>query len=231
MRGEMQWRSHGPRLHALPPAKSYSKLTVDHSQYRAFSIKREKVCVVCPYLLFVVMLLYIWKNIILCDDPWNILFITKYPQLVSDTGPGPGIDKVKPLILKVWLTRIRPTTPDAITGTDEMKRNELDGRGEMVECNFWQGKMGGTPRKPARLCFVHHETHMERPRWELGTPEVGGERLTACAVQSTFVYYQIKWFSLCIGTFYEIKGGNGWNVGNFGQKSLSFYWTNLIYTI
>ena len=25
MRGEMQW-SHGPRLHALPPAKSYSKL-------------------------------------------------------------------------------------------------------------------------------------------------------------------------------------------------------------
>ena len=28
MKGEMQWRSHGPRMHALPPAKSYSKLTV-----------------------------------------------------------------------------------------------------------------------------------------------------------------------------------------------------------
>ena len=29
MRGKMQWRSYGPRLHALPPAKSYSKLTVN----------------------------------------------------------------------------------------------------------------------------------------------------------------------------------------------------------
>ena len=28
MRGERQWRSHGPRLHALPSAKSHSKLTV-----------------------------------------------------------------------------------------------------------------------------------------------------------------------------------------------------------
>ena len=31
--------------------------------------------------------------------------------------------------------------------------------------------------------FIHHETHMERPRRELGTPAVGGERLTACATR------------------------------------------------
>ena len=31
--------------------------------------------------------------------------------------------------------------------------------------------------------FVHHETHMEGPRRELGTPVVGGERLTACATR------------------------------------------------
>ena len=31
--------------------------------------------------------------------------------------------------------------------------------------------------------FVHHETHMEGPRRELGTPAVGGERLTACATR------------------------------------------------
>ena len=31
--------------------------------------------------------------------------------------------------------------------------------------------------------FVHHETHMEWPRRELGTPAVGGERLTACATR------------------------------------------------
>ena len=42
-------------------------------------------------------------------------------------------------------------------------------------------------RNPAknlpRPRFVHHETHMEGPRHELGTPEVGGERLTACATR------------------------------------------------
>ena len=31
--------------------------------------------------------------------------------------------------------------------------------------------------------FVHHETHMEGPRCELGTPAVGGERLTARATR------------------------------------------------
>ena len=31
--------------------------------------------------------------------------------------------------------------------------------------------------------FVHHETHMEGPRRELGTPAVGGERLTAFATK------------------------------------------------
>ena len=31
--------------------------------------------------------------------------------------------------------------------------------------------------------FVHHEIHMEWPRRELGTPAVGGERLTACATR------------------------------------------------
>ena len=34
-----------------------------------------------------------------------------------------------------------------------------------------------------RPCFVHHETHMEGPRHELGTPAVGGKRLTACATR------------------------------------------------
>ena len=31
--------------------------------------------------------------------------------------------------------------------------------------------------------FVHLETHMVEPRRELGTPAVGGERLTACATR------------------------------------------------
>ena len=31
--------------------------------------------------------------------------------------------------------------------------------------------------------FVRHETHMEGPRRELGTPAVGRERLTGCATR------------------------------------------------
>ena len=41
--------------------------------------------------------------------------------------------------------------------------------------------VGENGRKPVknlpRPRFVHHETHMEGPRRELGTPAVGGERL------------------------------------------------------
>ena len=51
---------------------------------------------------------------------------------------------------------------------------------EIVELNLWYGKTGDTPPRPR---FVHHETHMEWPRRELGTPAVGGERLTACATR------------------------------------------------
>ena len=35
--------------------------------------------------------------------------------------------------------------------------------------------------------FVHHETHMEGPRRELGTPAVGGERLTASATRPPLI--------------------------------------------
>ena len=47
---------------------------------------------------------------------------------------------------------------------------------------FVLGENGRNPAKNLpRPRFVHHETHMEGPRRELGTPAVGGERLTACA--------------------------------------------------
>ena len=46
------------------------------------------------------------------------------------------------------------------------------------------GENGRNPvKKLPRPRFVHHETHMEGPRLELGTPAVGGERLTACATR------------------------------------------------
>ena len=46
------------------------------------------------------------------------------------------------------------------------------------------GENGRNPVKNLpRPHFVHHETHMEGPRCELGTPAVGGERLTACATR------------------------------------------------
>ena len=49
---------------------------------------------------------------------------------------------------------------------------------------FVIGENGRNPAKNLpRPRFVHYETHMEWPRRELGTPAVGGERLTACATR------------------------------------------------
>ena len=50
--------------------------------------------------------------------------------------------------------------------------------------NFVVGENGRNPEKNLpRPRFVHHETNMEVTRSELGTPAVGGERLTACATR------------------------------------------------
>ena len=49
---------------------------------------------------------------------------------------------------------------------------------------FVVGENGRNPEKNLpRPRFVHHKTHMEGPRCELGTPVVGGEHLTACAMR------------------------------------------------
>ena len=49
---------------------------------------------------------------------------------------------------------------------------------------FVGGENGRNPEKNLpRPRFVHHETHMEGSRRELGTAAVGGERLTACATR------------------------------------------------
>ena len=43
------------------------------------------------------------------------------------------------------------------------------------------GKWEEPREKPNQTRLVHHETHIEGPRRELGTQVVGGERLTARA--------------------------------------------------
>ena len=48
---------------------------------------------------------------------------------------------------------------------------------------YGRGKREKPEKNLLRPRFVHHETHMEGPRRELGTPAVGGERLTACATR------------------------------------------------
>ena len=56
--------------------------------------------------------------------------------------------------------------------------------------------VGENGRKPVknlpRPRFVHHKTHMEGPRSELGTPAVGGERLTACATRPPGKYKRLS---------------------------------------
>ena len=51
---------------------------------------------------------------------------------------------------------------------------------------FVVGENGRNPEKNLpRPHFIHHETHMEWPRRELGTPAVGGERYK-------IIYYEIE---------------------------------------
>ena len=60
---------------------------------------------------------------------------------------------------------------------------------------FVVGENGRNPAKNLpRSSFVHHETHMEGPRREIGTLAVGGERLTACATRppNTVNLFQIS---------------------------------------
>ena len=54
---------------------------------------------------------------------------------------------------------------------------------------FVVGEKGRNPEKKLpRPRFVHHETHMEGPRRELGAPAVGGERLMF-SIAKTNLYY------------------------------------------
>ena len=58
---------------------------------------------------------------------------------------------------------------------------------------FVVGENGRNPVKTyPDLLFVHHETHMEGQRRELGTPAVGGERLNACAKRPSMKLIKTK---------------------------------------
>ena len=76
-----------------------------------------------------------------------------------------------------------------ITGTDEIKwneTNEISVKNDRMK--FVAGGNGRNPKKNLPgFRFVHHETHMEWPRCELGITAEGGERLTICATES--IYY------------------------------------------
>ena len=94
-----------------------------------------------------------------------------------------------PYFIGPWIARVPADHAwRTITGADEMKRNGWDECGEMVEMvKLVVGENGRNPVKNLpRPRFVHHETHMEGPRREFGTPAVGGERLThGCANHDT----------------------------------------------
>ena len=60
---------------------------------------------------------------------------------------------------------------------------------------FVVGENGRNPEiNQPRPHFVHHKTHMEGPRRDLGTPAVGDERLTACTIELTLSVLQAGWF-------------------------------------
>ena len=86
----------------------------------------------------------------------------------------------KPYNEGLWISRLTADFPwCTVTGLDEMKWNEMNEMGVEKWWNeIYDGRSGRNPEKTLpRLCIVHHETHMEWPRRDLGTQAVGGERL------------------------------------------------------
>ena len=124
------------------------------------------------------------------------MFINKYPQLVSNIE---GWDAMKPLYCRSVSSKDagRPRlTHHHKGGWNETKWMRWVWRNGGMK--FMVGENGRNPEKNLpRPRFVHHETHMEWPRLELGTPAVGGERLTACATRppQMFINNEIRIFN------------------------------------
>ena len=133
-------------------------------------------------------ILKIWLEVSNSDVIYiNINILNSCPT----QGRVEGWDVMKPLYYRSVSSKGagRPRL-STITRADEMKRNGWDECGENGGMKFVVGENGRNPEKNLpRPRFVHHETHMERPRCELGTPAVGGERLTACATRPLYVIY------------------------------------------
>ena len=100
-----------------------------------------------------------------------------------------------PDIVGQWIARVPANHIwSTITGAGEMKRNGWVWRSGGMK--FMAGENGRNPEKNLpRPRFVHHETHMEWPRCKLGTPVVGGERLTTCATRSPHFHFLINFFT------------------------------------
>ena len=107
-----------------------------------------------------------------------------------------GWDAMRPCVEGLWMTRIPPDYPcRTFTGANEIKRNECDECGEMVEWNLWQGKMRRTGGKPTQTQIRPPRNPYGVTRCELG-PAVGSEQLTAFATDPPFVRFADLIFSI-----------------------------------
>ena len=124
---------------------------------------------------------YYYYRYFCCWIKKNINILNSCPT----QGRVEGWYAMKSHIIGPWVPRVPADHAWCIiTRADEMKRNGWDECGENGGMIFVVGENGRNPEKNLpRPRFVHHETHMEWPRRELGTPAVGGEHLTACAMR------------------------------------------------
>ena len=132
---------------------------------------------VCGSILIYLFLIYVCFILI-----YIYIYIYIYPQLVSNTRTGRGMRcEVKPLYYRSVSSKGagRPRLTRGWNETKWMRWVWRNGGMKFVVGENERNPMKNLPRPR----FVHHETHMEGPRRELGTPAMGGERLTACTTR------------------------------------------------
>ena len=153
----------------------YCSSSTSHSFYNFLAKSRVKPIRINKFIL-------VYNHLSKCKllpDPMN-----KYPQLVSNTGPGRGM---KPLYWRSVNSKDAGGARLTHHHKGQTKWNEINEMRVVVEWRICvRGKLEKPREKPTQTPFLPPRNPHEVTETQSRDPAVGGERLTACATEPPF---------------------------------------------